>query len=114
MSLGESSFYGDEPYKGEFNSPPSMGSEKHITVRLTEQAHALLLTKAKEAETTMKSIASEAILMVGQSPKRGRESNERIEQLNFQAKKHKQIVIFQMLVACLGTALLGFIAGVMV
>ena len=84
------------------------------SVRLTEEAHMLLLDMADENEVSMKHVGSEAIFTLDRAPKAEKMYRERIAQLKFEALKFKESVIFYALLIGVGMGMLGFILGVSV
>lgn len=92
------------------------GSKREIraSVRLTEQAHLLLVNMAKRNKVSMKTVGSEAIHTLNSAPKVEKMYRERIEELKFKALKSRQLAAFYALLAGVSMGLLGFIIGLAV
>ena len=84
------------------------------SVRLTEQAHILLVDIAKRNKVSMKTVGSEAIFTSERAPKAEKMYRKRIEELKFKALKSKQLAIFYMLLVGVTMGLLGFVIGLVV
>ena len=84
------------------------------SVRLTEEAHMLLLDMAKAHGVSMKTVGSEAIFTFERAPKAENMYRERIAQLKFKALKSKQLAIIFIILTGISMGLLGFILGVSV
>jgi len=82
---------------------------KGTTVRLTEQAHMLLLEKAEDYNTTMKAVASEAIFLFARGEDK---DDERIIHLKARITRLKQAFVFYVLLIGIAMGILGFITGV--
>jgi len=82
------------------------------SVRLSEQAHSLLVDIAEKNKVSMKTVGSQAIHRFDNSSKRERDLRTHIEQLKFAMKKRAQVAIVCILMASLGMGLMGFIIGV--
>jgi len=89
-----------------------MGNKKRASVRLSKEAHLLLVDMAEKNEVSMKTVGSQAILMLDKGSKREREIGTYIEQLKFAMKKRAQVAIVCILMASMGMCLMGFIIGV--
>lgn len=88
--------------------------EIRASVRLTEQAHILLLDMAKKNGVSMKTVGSEAIFTSERAPKAEKMYRKHIEELKFKALKSKQLAIFYMLLVGVTMGLLGFVIGLVV
>ena len=84
------------------------------SVRLTEEAHRLLLDMADANKESMKHIGSEAIFLLDKMVNQEDKVGELIEQIKFKALRFKQLVVFYMLLIGIGMGLVGYIIGLAV
>ena len=93
-----------------------MGPEHktRASVRLTEEAHMLLLEIAETNDVSMKHVGSEAIFTLDRAPKAEEMYRRHIAQLKLEALKFKESVVFYALLIGVGMGMLGFIVGVCV
>lgn len=91
-----------------------MENKTRASVRLTEEAHQLLVDIAEANGVSMKTVGSKAIHTLDRAPKAEKLYRERIEQLKFKARRFKRLTLFYMLFIGVGMGILGFILGVCV
>lgn len=89
-----------------------MGHKTRASVRLTEEAHLLLVDIAERNGLSMKMVGSEAIHMLDRARKAEKMYRERIEQLRFKARKSKQLAVVYTILIGVSFWILGFILGV--
>ena len=84
---------------------------KHKTVRLTDEAHALLTEKAVNYEESMKDVASDAIMLLVEGKERNKECYTLLDSLSKKVKRAQKLLAFYtMLVGSTGVVL-GYIIG---
>ena len=89
-----------------------MGKQK--TVRLTDEAHALLTEKAVNYEESMKDIASEAIMLLVEGKERNKECYALLDNQLEKVKRAQKVLAFYTMLAGSAGLILGVITGVMI
>lgn len=83
------------------------------TVRLIDEAHALLAEKAKDHNVSMKEVASEAISLFANSIwNKDKDCIAQTEQLKAKLKRLQEILIFYVLLIGSAACILGVLLGV--
>lgn len=85
--------------------------EIRASVRLTEEAHLLLVDIAEASGLSMKMVGSEAIHMLDRTRKAEKMYRASIEQIRSEALKSRQLAALYILLVGMGMGLLGFIVG---
>ena len=84
------------------------------TVRLTDEAHALLAEKAVDYEESMKDVASEAIFSLDKRETKDKECRRHIEALKAGIQRVREERAFYILLVGVAGGILGFIIGTVI